>query len=37
MAFDLVQCLGGLIIGVIGGITVGVLIGMRLYWKTGHW
>jgi hypothetical protein len=34
--FDL-SCLIGLVVDGLVGLIVGVPIGMRLYWKTGHW
>lgn len=34
---DSFQCLAGLAIGLIGGLSLGIVIGIKLYWKTGHW
>jgi len=30
-------CLLGLLTGFIIGAAAGIWIGMKLYWKTGHW
>ena len=32
-----ITCLIGLIIGLVIGLIVGIPLGMRFYWKTGHW
>jgi hypothetical protein len=34
---DFLQCIIGFVIGFIGCGVIGVWIGMKLYWKTGHW
>jgi uncharacterized membrane-anchored protein YhcB (DUF1043 family) len=30
-------CLIGLMVGIVIGMIVGIPLGMRFYWKTGHW
>ncbi len=37
MTFDFLQCLVGLIIGLLPEPQSEFFVGMRLYWKTGHW
>jgi hypothetical protein len=34
---DALQCLIGLSVGLLGGLAIGIFIGIKLYWKTGHW
>ncbi len=34
---DILECLAGLALGLIAGIAPGIWVGIKLYWKTGHW